>query len=216
MGEQLINPNWHVILIHYPLGVFMLGLTLEVLLLIFRYHGTLRTAARWMVVLGAISTLPTAFAGMYALADVVSRMAQGDTGHSWHDLAASSPITPDQWKMIERHIWTNGVATVVAGLLATLAVASSNRARRTLYPVFLVLFLPCAGAMAYGAWYGGELIYREGFAVTLPPREEHSHSHSHSEASTQSTESTQTQPAQHTAGVERWVDPLQTHVTMAG
>ena len=43
MGKEFINPNWHVILIHYPLGVFMLGMLLEVLLLVFRYHGSVRS-----------------------------------------------------------------------------------------------------------------------------------------------------------------------------
>ena len=54
MAKEFINPNWHVILIHYPLGVFMLGLLLEVAFLIFRYQGAVRIAARWMIVLGAL------------------------------------------------------------------------------------------------------------------------------------------------------------------
>src|SRR5688572_1229892 len=67
MTNELIIPNWHVILIHYPLGVFMLGMLLELLLLVFRHHGPVRSAARWMIVLGALAGLPAAYSGMYAL-----------------------------------------------------------------------------------------------------------------------------------------------------
>ena len=44
----------------------------------------------------------------------------------------------------------------------------SDRWRQRLYPVFLVLLLGCVGIMAVGAWYGGEMVYREGIAVKLP------------------------------------------------
>src|SRR3712207_6177725 len=73
MGKEFINPNWHVILIHYPLGVFLLGVALEVALLVFRHHGPARAAARWMIVLGALLGLPAAYAGTYALSDVARR-----------------------------------------------------------------------------------------------------------------------------------------------
>src|SRR5678815_4596006 len=92
MAKEFINPNWHVILIHLPLGVFMLGMVLELALLVFRHRGGGRTASRWMVVLGALASLPAAYSGMYALSDVARRTApMGAAGEGpWHAVAQAS------------------------------------------------------------------------------------------------------------------------------
>jgi uncharacterized membrane protein len=221
MAKEFINPNWHVILIHYPLGVFMLGILLESLLLIFRHHGTVRLAARWMIVLGALLSLPAAFSGMYALADVARRTAPtaSDTA-SWREVAAASSLTPEQWERIDSHVWSNGGATVIAGIVATLALACSDRMRRKLYPVFLILMWVAAAAMARGAWYGGEMVYRDGVAVKLPYREDEAAA----KPTTQTVASGAAQsdsPASETqtekpAGVDYFVNPLQAHVSLAG
>jgi len=41
--KEFINPNWHVLLIHYPLGVFVLGMVVELFNLL--YRGTSLRAA---------------------------------------------------------------------------------------------------------------------------------------------------------------------------
>ena len=69
MTKEFINPNWHVLLIHYPLGVFVLGMVVELFSLL--YRGTsLRAAGRWMILIGALSAVPTALTGIYAFANV--------------------------------------------------------------------------------------------------------------------------------------------------
>src|SRR4051812_26194553 len=114
MSKELINPNWHVILIHYPLGVFVLGMVLELIFLVLRYHGTVRAAARWMIVLGALSTLPAAYAGLYAMSDVARRTAPGVADDApWHDVARNSTLNGTQWEMIDSHVWSNGGAAVL-------------------------------------------------------------------------------------------------------
>ena len=149
MTKEFINPNWHVILIHYPLGVFFLGMLMEVLFLVFRYHGTARAAARWMVVIGALSALPAAYAGMYAMADVARRTAPaaGDDA-TWHDVLRNSSLTKSDWELLDSHAWTNGGAAVLAALVVTLAVACTDRMRERLYVIFLVSLLGCGAAMA--------------------------------------------------------------------
>ncbi len=134
MGKELVNPNWHVILVHFPLGVFLFGMALEVVCLLFRQHGSVRAAARWMVVLGALAGLPTAYAGAYALSDVARRTAPSvpDTA-PWHAVTGASSLTAHQWGMIESHIWTSGGVAVVAAVVVTLAVACSDRWRAGLY-----------------------------------------------------------------------------------
>src|SRR4051812_18184458 len=145
MPKEFINPNWHVILIHYPLGVFMLGLVLEVALLIFRHRGAARNASRWMIVIGALSSLPAAYAGMYGLADVTRRTAPpGAAVHGpWYVVSGASMLTPEQWGMINDHVWKGGAAAVIAAVLATIGVACSDRWRERLYPILLVLMLGC-------------------------------------------------------------------------
>src|SRR5262249_18135378 len=69
MPTPFIAPNWHVILIHFPLGLFTLGMVMEIILGVLGHRGSARTAARWLVVLGALSSLPAAYAGLYAMSD---------------------------------------------------------------------------------------------------------------------------------------------------
>ena len=52
MRETFIHPNFHVILIHYPLGLLTLGVLIETLCAVWR-HPSLRSAGRWMLLLGA-------------------------------------------------------------------------------------------------------------------------------------------------------------------
>lgn len=190
MPKDIINPNWHVILIHFPLGVFMLGLTLEVIFLLLRHHSSARTAARWMIVIGALAGVPTAYAGAYALNDVVHRTAPAAPADApWHVVTNASTLSATQWEMIRDHAWKAGSLAILAALIVTLAVACTDRWRDRLYPLFLLLLLGCAAYIGWGAWFGGEMVYREAVAVKLPT----------------------------TIGTEpKKLDPLQVHVTLAG
>src|SRR5688572_24350100 len=123
MAKEFINPNWHVILIHYPLGVFVLGMLLEVACLIVRHHGSVRSAARWMVVIGALSGLPAAYVGAYALSDVARRSAPATPEDApWWGVANASSLNPNQWEMIETHAWTSGGIAVIAAVVVMIAV----------------------------------------------------------------------------------------------
>ena len=237
MVKEFINPNWHVILIHFPLGVFLLGMMLEVLCLLFRHRGSLRGAARWMVVLGALSMLPAAYAGMYAMVDIARRTATPlpDTA-TWHEIASASSMTERQWEMIESHAWANGGATAIAAVLVTIAVACSDRWRARLYPLLLVLLLGCAAVMSVGAWYGGEMVYREGVAVRLPYADDEAHGEPTTTrpalaqaadpaaaggAAAAGAAAPADSPAAETQrerprGVDYYANPLQTHVSVAG
>ena len=226
MAKEFINPNWHAVLIHFPVGVFLLGMILEVVCLLFRHHGSVRGAARWMVVLGALAGLPAAYAGTYALSDVVRRTAPNVPQDApWHAFAEGSSLTAEQWELIESHVWTSGGIAVIAAVLVTLAVACSDRWRAGLYPVFLGSLLGCAAFISIGAWYGGEMVYREGIAVKLPYREAESPSQSDAPIATAAPDSaapaTQDSPAAETqlerpAGIDYYANPVQTHVTLAG
>ena len=52
MPNELIHPNWHVVLVHYLIALLTLGLAIELLSFLYR-RSTLRTAGRWMLLIGA-------------------------------------------------------------------------------------------------------------------------------------------------------------------
>jgi uncharacterized membrane protein len=225
MPKEFISPNWHVILIHYPLGVFMLGLILEVALRIFRHRGAARTASRWMVVIGALSSLPAAYAGMYALADVTRRTAApGAAVHGpWYVVSNASTLTPRQWSLIDDHVWKAGGAAVLAAVLVTIGIACTDRWRERMYPILLILLLGCAAVMGAGAWYGGEMVYRYGTSVGLGYLEdERAMSQTRPIASADApatqpgTSSAAQEQVKRPAGLDYYVNPIQLHVTLAG
>src|SRR3954468_9596974 len=62
---QLVNPNLHVILIHFPIALLIAGTLIEVFAWLWRRSGFL-AAGRWMLLIGGLAMIPSATAGMYA------------------------------------------------------------------------------------------------------------------------------------------------------
>lgn len=149
MPLRFINPNYHVILIHYPLGVFVLGVFLE-LFSIFWRRSSIRLAARWMIALGALLMLPSATSGIFALHDV---RKQG--------------IDPARYEMLKSHVWLMGCATILAVACAVIGIGASNRWRRKLYFPLLAGVVAAWGLMVVGSWHGGETIYQQGTGVAI-------------------------------------------------
>src|SRR4051794_16756227 len=89
--NQFINPNWHVILIHYPLGLLTIGVLIE-LLAIFWRRSTVRNAGKWMILIGTLACIPTVTTGLYAFNDAARRANPG-AGQmaSWHEVTAGHP-----------------------------------------------------------------------------------------------------------------------------
>lgn len=145
---HFLNPNYHVILIHYPLGVFMLGLTIEVFSFLWR-DSSVRIAARWMILLGGLATLPAATSGIYALSDAL-------IGPHW---------TPRGEHMLRMHTWLQSIATLLATFTAVFALAASDSWRRRFHLIALGIFAACGGLMVVGSWYGGESVYTQGVSV---------------------------------------------------
>ena len=127
MSTELIRPNWHVVIIHYPLALLTVGLVIEVFSFLWR-RGSLRTAGWWMILLGAVFAIPAATTGLYAFRDV---MAPGPTEPqvAWYRLVERSPWSDEQWRLMSRHVIFAGGGTVVIALslLAWLAVSDATR-----------------------------------------------------------------------------------------
>ncbi len=163
MNRQLIIPNLHVILIHYPLGLFLAGLLMELAGVMWRKHPA-RAVGRWLLLLGGLSMIPTALSGVYALHDVAFKSGPPN-GDTWALTVAASSLTSDQWHELLWHTWMMSAATgvIVATIVAYLAM--SDRLRKKLYLLALALLLASAAMMSAGAWFAGEAVYRFSVAV---------------------------------------------------
>jgi uncharacterized membrane protein len=217
VAKEFINPNWHVILIHYPLGVFVLGMLIELFSFLYR-RSSLRTAGRWMILLGALSGIPAALSGVYALGNVV-RMELPESAvtpeQPWKQVWQTSEFgknDPDQREFLGRHVWAQSSATALAVVLVTIALGCSDQWRKRLYFPLLLGLLFSLTAMVWGAYYGGEMVYRHGTGVlrvqakgTMPEA-----------TKPKATESAADEQVEAKRRVEYYVPPLQLHVVLSG
>ena len=164
MPADLIAPNVHVALIHFPLALLAVGVAVEVFAFVWP-RSTLGSAGRWMVLLGALSAVPTAFSGIYALKHIARVPVQPE--RPWVDFKAASPVLSDPaiWHALWLHTVVQAIATGLAVLSAVVFLGSSDRARHVLrVPVLAVLVL-AVGGMMVGAWFSGAAIYDHGAGV---------------------------------------------------
>ncbi|NLF31370.1 MAG: hypothetical protein GX591_10865 [Planctomycetes bacterium] len=192
MTGDFIHPNYHVLLLHVPIGLLIVGFLGELIALVRPHHG-LRAAARWMVVVGALMALPTALAGVYALRDVLVPGDRIALNMTWPQVAGAGGWPREQWHFMTHHAQYN-VAAAVAVVLAAAGWLASGRPWRDRLPLPLLLVL-AAGVvlLTIGAWYGGEAVYRFGTGVEPSP------------------------PAGGVpGGLAHYLPPLQWHIVLAG
>ena len=228
MPKEFINPNWHVAIMHYPLGLLMAGALIEVFSFMWRRHA-FRAAGRWMILLGALTGLPTATLGLYALSDVVKiGMPEDAASGTWKQVSAASPVTNnhDQWHMLEDHLIYQAASTLLSVVVVVVWIACSDRMRRKLHIPLLLLLLAAVGMTGIGAWHGGEAVYRHGTGVqnvelAASPGEGARTIAPGAGATTATTGPTTTSAApvqqlEQKRGVDYYVPPLQAHVMLAG
>src|SRR5687767_14569856 len=104
--KEFINPNLHVILIHYPLGLLVVGTLIELFSFLGWRRSAFRVAGRWMLLIGILSLPPTMFSGLYALADV-NKSSQTPDDATWQEARQMSPIQGEAWEFMTRHAWSN-------------------------------------------------------------------------------------------------------------
>ncbi len=167
MDGEFVKPNWHIMFMHYPIGLVTVGFFAELLGAIFRLPG-LRYSARWMIGIGALLGLPTAILGIYAFRDVV---APGpiDLGMTWSEVVATSTWSQPVYDAVWWHVWLNASASVLLVLVTVIWIASSPAGRKTGYLPLLGMTFIALVAMSSGAWFGGEMVYSHGAGVVSEP-----------------------------------------------
>jgi uncharacterized membrane protein len=162
MVEQFIYPNWHVIVLHFPLGLLGVGVILEWISLCWP-KSAVRTGGRWMILMGALLAIPAVTLGAYAFRDVV--VPDGTVGLKWREVVQLSPWSDVQWHYMNRHVWYESIGTGLAVVAAVIWLAGSDNARRKLYWPGLIVMTVALALMVVGSWYSGESVYRHGTAV---------------------------------------------------
>ena len=162
--KHLISPNMHVILVHFPLGMFVFGLFLEVFSFLWR-RSSVRVAARWMILLGGLFAVPAALSGIDAYADVrenTTHVVKTDEG-----TMKLPGLSDQQWHYLQKHILLAGIGAALAALGVTVALGLSDHWRRKLHIPLLIVLIAAATLLTFGSHFGGEGIYLEGTAVQL-------------------------------------------------
>lgn len=165
MPNEFISPNWHVAFIHFPLGLLIIGVLIELFSFLWP-RSSVRQAGRWMILIGALSSIPALTLGLYALRDVVAPGAV-DLHQGWQEISQRSPWSERQWSLMNWHVITMSVATGLAVLGAIVWLAASDEMRGRLRLPAALVVLVGAGLMIVGAWHSGEAVYRYGTAVEL-------------------------------------------------
>jgi len=160
---HFLNPNYHAILIHYPLGLLGLGLVIELLGFLWP-SGSFRSAGRWMLLIGALSTMPAATSGIFAKYDIV-RQSAGFREGNWSDIKAAANLSAQQWQFLNRHMLCSLIGAALATIGAVFYLASSPKFPDRPDIFTLGMFLAAMGLMTFGAYNAGENIYRTQFAT---------------------------------------------------
>jgi uncharacterized membrane protein len=196
MPSPLAHPNWHAALVHYPLALLTLGVIIEVLAFFWR-RSTVRIAARWMILLGALGLLPSLASGLYAFRDLV--WPGGDPQAPWSEVVSQSKWTAQQWGLMRDHILLGACGSAVTVLAALLYLGAADATRNRWRLAFLALVLLGTATIVVSAWHGGESVYRHGTGVAIA----------------RPTPDATTEPARRQS-LQDFVAPLELHVTLAG
>ena len=153
LPRHLISPNLHVIMVHFPLGIFIFGLFLEVFSFLWK-RSTVRIAGRWMILFGGFLAVPAALSGMDALRDVF-------------DHTGGEGLSDATWQLLHRHLVLASWGAGIAALTTTIAIGLSDVWRKRLYFPILIAFIAAASLMGFGSHFGGEGVYLRGMAIEL-------------------------------------------------
>lgn len=155
-----IIPNWHPLLVHFTIALLLTATGFFIVGRLFaarQWSNDLIMVARWNLWLGALITLGTVAAGIYAYNTVA------------HD-------TPSHAAMTDHRNWA--LPTAAAFLALALWSLWEWHKRRGVSPAFLAGLILAAGALGVTGFKGAEVVYRHGLGVmSLPQVEDEGHGH---------------------------------------
>ncbi len=164
-----IIPNWHPTLVHFTVALVTISVGFYLIAyLMSRFNAYPRIlssefeiVARWCLWVGALFTIATVLAGLYAFYTV----RHDETSHM---------------AMLEHRNWALPTAVFIL-IAAAWSLRRFVKKEKDISLTFLLALLLVQGALISTAWHGGELVYRYGLGVmSLPATEaEPGHYHHH-------------------------------------
>lgn len=156
-----ILPNWHPILVHFTIALYITSAAIHLFTAITQRFLTknlaldLYTTARWCLWIAAFSTLFTIAAGFYAFNTV-----------QHNDVSHRIMVIHRNWGLI--------TATGIC-LLAGISIWSYYKNKNSPSYIFLVGLILVWIALLITGYLGSELVYRHGLGVILPSVRMHQH-----------------------------------------
>lgn len=157
-----IIPNWHPMFVHFTVALVSISVVFHLLATFTRSESRRQqwqVVAKWTLWSGALITVATLIAGLYAYNTVA------------HD-------EPSHQAMTLHRNWA-----IVTAVLIFIAAGWSfwfDRRQQSTPAAFLVLVLVTGAMVSATGWLGAEAVYRYGLGVmSLPKAEGEGHAHEH-------------------------------------
>ena len=207
MIGTLVQPNLHAALQHYPLALIIVGVLLEILCVLFWRKSSLRTAGRWMLVIGVLAAVPVITTGLYAMRQTVNPGAP--QGELWEAISSTSTWSASQWETLTRHLTytASGALLLLVGIVVW--IGATDNARRQMYLLGIVVLIAGAILVGMGAHSGSTLVYQYGTGVQMQPIAE-------SVPSGELIAPSPAAPAPILPEVQQRISPLELHVFIGG
>jgi uncharacterized membrane protein len=154
---DFIRPNYHPMLVNFPVGLLVMGVLIELLSFMYRRH-PVRQAGRCMILIGALWALPAVTSGLYAMWDVASH--RNPNLITWQDVINAKLLTAAQWKLLHKHLLLTCVGMGMCLAASLWWLGSSDRWRQWSY-------LPMLGVLVAGVVIGGIGVHKIGNAVFI-------------------------------------------------
>ena len=155
-----IIPNFHPIVVHFPIALTIIALLLSIASHTRRSHpisGQLAAAGHFVLWLAAIGAVTAVFFGWLAYNSISNH---DDAGHA---------------AMLLHRSWA--VPTAIGLVLLASWDAWKYRVNELISVPMLILLLLLSQAIALTGWLGGELVYRHGIGVLSMPSSGTGHAH---------------------------------------
>lgn len=139
--------NLHPMFVHFPLALLSVGLLFDTLGYLLKKQ-SLSSAGWWCFSLGVLSAIVTVFTGMQAEHTV--------------------KVSGEAKEILENHEHFQITSTVVFVVLWIWRCITRERMPKFAI-IYFVITAIAVGAILYGAYYGGELVYEYGVGTAVQP-----------------------------------------------